>query len=287
LERSDLAFRYATFVRRLNFMPFSSDMTDPLASRIADCTRLERLTLVGCSALTDESLEHILSRMPNLVALDLTSVTLVTDKSITALARTASRLQGINLGGCKLVTDEGVGQLANNCTLLRRVKLASLLVTNQSIIHLARRCPLLLEMDLNGCSAISNPAIRELWTCSGHIRELKLGLIGAALTDEAFPVPVDGQSARMITNTAASPTSSPLITETSLQATRSFEHLRILDLTGCTSLTDTAVEGIISVAPKIRNLVLAKCTLLTDNAIASVCKLGRYLHYLHLGHVSL
>ncbi|KAG9121978.1 SCF ubiquitin ligase complex subunit [Ceratobasidium sp. 392] len=288
LEQNDATFQYATFVRRLNLMSFGTDMTDSVASRIAGCTRLERLTLVGCSALTDESLEPILSGMPHLVALDLTNVSSVTDKSITALARTASKLQGINLGGCKQVTDEGVGQLAAHCTLLRRVKLAGLLVTNQSVIHLARSCPLLLEMDLNGCTAISNSAIRELWTCSRHIRELKLGLIGSALTDEAFPAPVDNQPPRMITNGPANLEPQPVTPiETSLHSTRSFEHLRILDLTSCTSLTDTAVEGIISVAPKIRNLVLAKCALLTDNAIASVCKLGRYLHYLHLGHVSL
>ncbi|QRV72929.1 SCF E3 ubiquitin ligase complex F-box protein grrA [Ceratobasidium sp. AG-Ba] len=285
LEDTQATFQYASFVRRLNLMSFGSDITDPVASRIAGCTRLERLTLVGCSALTDESLETMLSGMPHLVALDLTGVSSVTDRSITALARTASKLQGINLGGCKHVTDEGVGQLATHCTLLRRVKLAGLLVTNKSVIHLAKSCPLLLEMDLNGCTAISNPAIRELWTCSRHIRELKLGLIGAALTDEAFPAPVDPQPTRMITANSEPQSFIPI--DTSLNTVRSFEHLRILDLTSCTSLTDTAVEGIISVAPKIRNLVLAKCALLTDNAIASVCKLGRYLHYLHLGHVSL
>ncbi|CCO28119.1 SCF E3 ubiquitin ligase complex F-box protein grrA AltName: Full=F-box and leucine-rich repeat protein grrA [Rhizoctonia solani AG-1 IB] len=285
--RDNLTFHYASFVRRLNFMAFGSELHDHMISRIADCTRLERLTLVNCVHLTDESLEGILSKMPNLVALDLTGVSSVSDRSIGALARTASRLQGINLGGCKMVTDEGIIQLATHCTLLRRVKLASLQVTNQSVIHLARQCPLLLEMDLNGCTAISNDAIRELWSCSGHIRELKLGLIGIALTDDAFPVSAEPQP-RMITSPNGSQ-SPPLVLppETSLTTTRSFEHLRILDLTGCASLTDAAVEGIISVAPKIRNLVLAKCILLTDNAIASVCKLGRYLHYLHLGHVSL
>ncbi|CAE7178795.1 unnamed protein product, partial [Rhizoctonia solani] len=280
--RDDLTFRYASFVRRLNFMSFTGELSDHLISRIADCTRLERLTLVNCVNLTDESLETVLSKMPNLVALDLTGIGAVTDRSITAVSRVASRLQGINLGGCKLITDEGITQLATNCTLLRRVKLAGLQVTNQSVIHLARQCPLLLEVDLTGCTAISNDAIREIWTCSGHIRELKLGLIGGALTDDAFPVPADPQLG--LINGSQSPILPP---EMGLTTTRSFEHLRILDLTGCTSLTDAAVEGIISVAPKIRNLVLAKCALLTDNAIASVCKLGRYLHYLHLGHVSL
>jgi len=51
-------------------------------------------------------------------------------------------------------------------------------------------------------------------------------------------------------------------------------------------ITDDAVEGIVSNASKIRNLVLAKCVGLTDAAVESICKLGRNLHYLHLGHAN-
>ncbi|KAG8690961.1 SCF ubiquitin ligase complex subunit [Ceratobasidium sp. 423] len=282
--RNDLTFRYASFVRRLNFMSFGSELTDLMVSRIADCTRLERLTLVNCTNLTDESLEGILSKMPNLVALDLTGVGSVSDRSITALAHTASRLQGINLGGCKLVTDEGIVQLATHCTLLRRVKLAGLQVTNQSVIHLARQCPLLLEMDLNGCTAISNDAIRELWTCSGHIRELKLGLIGSALTDDAFPVPVDHQL-RMITSPNGSQ-SPPLVLppETGLTTTRSFEHLRILDLTGCcTQLTDLSVSELATLV-KLRRIGLVRVINLTDQAVFALSERQSSLERIHLSY---
>lgn len=67
---------------------------------------------------------------------------------------------------------------------------------------------------------------------------------------------------------------------------RTFDHLRYLDLTGLTGLTDDAVTGIVRFMPRIRNLIVAKCTGLTDDAVVAICGLGRHLHYLHMGHVS-
>ena len=63
-----------------------------------------------------------------------------------------------------------------------------------------------------------------------------------------------------------------------------YEQLRILDFTSCAKLSDRAVEKIISVAPRLRNLVLAKCKNITDAAVNAICALGKNLHYLHLGH---
>lgn len=70
----------------------------------------------------------------------------------------------------------------------------------------------------------------------------------------------------------------------SLPSGRTFEHLRILDLTSCVRLTDAAVQKIIDVAPRLRNLVLAKCRNITDAAVHAISKLGKNLHYVHLGH---
>lgn len=49
-------------------------------------------------------------------------------------------------------------------------------------------------------------------------------------------------------------------------------------------MTDRAIERIIDVAPRLRNLVFAKCRNLTDAAVISISRLGKNLHYLHLGH---
>lgn len=70
----------------------------------------------------------------------------------------------------------------------------------------------------------------------------------------------------------------------SLPPGKTFDHLRILDLTNCSRLTDAAVTSIIESAPRLRNLVLAKCRNITDVAVHAISKLGKNLHYVHLGH---
>ncbi|CRK32977.1 hypothetical protein BN1708_019176, partial [Verticillium longisporum] len=55
---------------------------------------------------------------------------------------------------------------------------------------------------------------------------------------------------------------------------KTYDHLRILDLTSCARLTDAAVSKIIEAAPRLRNLVLAKCRNITDVAVHAIAKLA-------------
>lgn len=280
-------FDYARFVRRLNFIYLSRDLTDSLFIRLAKCSKLERLTLVNCVELSDEALSRVLPLCPNLVALDLTNITACTDRSLIALARSATKLQGLNLGGCKNVTDEGIAAIASHCPLLRRIKLSNVKhVTNRAVSALAKQCPLLLEIDLHGCPKVTDEAIRDLWAHLPHLRDFRLAQC-SSLTDLAFPANPQAGSTETQMSIQPFPNTIPVVNELQpLRLTRPCEHLRMLDLTGCALVTDDAVAGIIAAAPKIRNLYLAKCSQLTDAAVESICKLGKHLHYLHLGHAS-
>lgn len=290
LSSEDQAFTYARFVRRLNFLFLGPALTDVLFARVAQCVRLERLTLVNCHALSDDAMTRVFNWFPSLVAIDLTGVSDTSDRAIVALASSSRRLQGINLSGCRRVTDKGVLALARNCPLLRRVKLSGLdAITDEAVTALAKLCPLILEIDLNLCKRVTDKSVRNLWTHSFHMREMRLSHC-AELTDAAFPAPARSD----IVNTTATNGSSPFPNPTThnpqelppLRLTRRFDHLRMLDLTSCMNVTDDALEGIISNAPKIRNLVLAKCLQLTDRSVENICRLGKHLHYLHLGHCS-
>jgi F-box and leucine-rich repeat protein GRR1 len=286
LFKDDQTFLYARFVRRLNFLYLGTDLTDTLFTRLTQCVRLERLTLINCGALSDGALARVLPCCPNLVALDLTGVVEASDRAIVALASSTKRLQGINLGGCKKVTDKGILALAANCPLLRRVKLSGVEhISDEAVSALAKSCPLLLELDLNNCKRITDLSIRDLWLFSTNMRELRLSRC-VELTDSAFPAP-----SKLDALIQAGPNPFPsghLLGDRlpPLHISKTCHHLRMLDLTGCSLITDDAMEGIVAAAPKIRNLVLAKCTLLTDRAVEAICNLGKHLHYLHLGHAS-
>jgi len=287
LTCADQTFTYSQFIRRLNFLFLGTEITDSLFCRLSQCHRLERLTLVGCTSISDGGLAYVLPNCPNLVAIDLTGVAETTDNVIVKLAASAKRLQGINIGGCKKVTDESIFALASHCNLLRRVKLSGVeLVTDESISALAKACPLLLEIDLNNCKQITDASVRDIWTYSTNMRELRLA--HCVLTDAAFPAPPrqDWATLQPVPNPFASSASKLAEPLPPLVLSRSFDHLRMLDLTACALLTDDAIEGVISHAPKIRNLVLSKCIQLTDRTVENICRLGRHIHYLHLGHAA-
>ncbi|KAF7301833.1 SCF E3 ubiquitin ligase complex F-box protein GrrA [Mycena indigotica] len=283
LDSPDQTFTYASFIRRLNFLSLGKELRDRTFNVLARCDRLERLTLVNCEHVSADALSQVLPCFTHLVAIDLTGVGNTSNTAIVGLASSAQRLQGINLAGCKRVSDRGVLALANNCPLLRRVKLSGLEdLTDRAVSALAISCPLLLEIDLNHCKLVTDVSIRDIWIHSNHMREMRLSHC-PELTDAAFPAPIKLETAEApnpFPNTVVSSDLPPLVIN------KTFEHLRMLDLTACSQVTDDAVDGIISHAPRIRNLVLSKCGQLTDRSVENICKLGRYLHYLHLGHAA-
>lgn len=286
LSRDEPTFTYAQFIRRLNFIFVGSEMTDSFFGRLAPCTRLERLTLVGCSTLSDETIARTVPSFPNLVAIDLSGVESVTDRTVFALADSCQQLQGINLQNCRRVTSASVSALAGRCPLLRRVKLSGLAdLTDEPVSTLAIKGTLLLEIDLNGCKRLSDRAIRDVWTHSHNMREMRLSHC-VELTDLAFPAPHNIREPPSSLNPFPYSTRFPTSDPPPLRLSRPLEHLRMLDLTNCSKITDDAVEGIVTASPRLRNLVLSKCGQLTDRAIESICLLGKHLHYLHLGHAS-
>jgi F-box and leucine-rich repeat protein GRR1 len=128
---------------------------------------------------------------------------------------------------------------------------------DNAVLAFAENCPNILEIDLQQCRLIGNEPVTALFTKGTALRELRLANC-VLIDDSAF---------------------------LSLPA-RTYEHLRILDLTSSVDITDRAVEKIIDVAPRLRNLVLQKCRNLTDAAVYAISRLGKNLHFLHLGHCS-
>lgn len=122
----------------------------------------------------------------------------------------------------------------------------------------AKNCPNILEIDLHHCKNVTSEPVTALLQYGRSLREFRLANCDL-ITDSAF---------------------------LNLPPTQMFHHLRILDFTSCVRLTDSAVEKIIEVAPRLRNVVFAKCRNLTDVAVNAISKLGKNLHYVHLGHCS-
>ncbi|KAI0017802.1 RNI-like protein [Xylariomycetidae sp. FL0641] len=250
-------FTYTEFIKRLNLANLAKDVSDGSVMPLAVCTRVERLTLTGCKALTDHGLIPLVVSNQNLLALDISGDVNITEASIMAIAQSCRRLQGLNISNCKQISNESLIQLAENCRFIKRLKLNDCnQLSDAAVTAFANGCPNILEIDLHQCANITNEPVTALLAKGQSLRELRLA--GCDLIDDGAFL--------------------------TLPYNKTYEHLRILDLTSCVRLTDRAVKKIVDVAPRLRNLVLAKCTSLTDSAVYAISQLGKNLHYVHLGH---
>jgi F-box and leucine-rich repeat protein GRR1 len=252
-------FDYDHLVKRLNLSSLGPQVSDGTLLPFSSCKRIERLTLTGCTKLTDQSVSRMVDGNRSLLALDVTGMESVTDVTMETVANNCFRLQGLNITGCRKITDDSLINVARSCRHLKRLKFNECKqLTAKSIIAFATNCRQLLEIDLHGCVQVEDDAVTALINEGPHLRELRLAHC-QRLTDSAFlNLPFDLR----------------------------FESLRILDLTDCGELQDAGVQKIITAAPRLRNLVLAKCRQITDRAVVSITKLGKNLHYIHLGHCS-
>ncbi|KAI1774387.1 RNI-like protein [Hypoxylon cercidicola] len=250
-------FTYTDFVKRLNLAALADKVNDGSVMPLAVCTRVERLTLTNCQGLTDSGLIPLVRSNQHLLALDISGDINITESSVFAIAENCRRLQGLNVSNCKQISNESMIQLAENCRYIKRLKLNDCdQLNDNAVLAFANGCPNILEIDLHQCANIGNEPVTALLAKGQSLRELRLANCDL-IDDGAF---------------------------LSLPSNKIYEHLRILDLTSCTRLTDRAIEKIIDAAPRLRNLVLAKCSNITDAAVYAIAKLSKNLHYVHLGH---
>ena len=254
-----------------------------------ECVRTRHLILQQTkkTTITDDDLATVLSSCPYLESVKLCGMQDTTNRSIVALAMTSSNLQGIDLTGCEQVTDVGVLDLVAKSLPLQWIRLNGVVgLTDPSISAIGRSCSRLVEIELCDLPLVTALSVRDLWSFSRKLRILRLAGC-PLLTDKAFPSPVRWSSS------IEAETDKPLPPNPStwpdklpaLVLRQNAENLRVLDVGNCTKLTDEAIEGIVSHAPKMQTLVLSGCSLLTNRAIESICKLGDNLDVLMLAHI--
>ncbi|KAG5653028.1 hypothetical protein H0H81_002650 [Sphagnurus paluster] len=236
--------------------------------------------------ITDEQLADTLGACPHLESVVLSGVSSVTDRAIVILAEQAINLQGINLTGCDQVTDVGVLELTTKSLPLQWIQLNGVIgITDPAVSAIAKTCSRLIELELCDLPLLTPLSVRDVWSFSRKLRTLRLARC-PLLTDKAFPSSLGDE---LLNSEDEKPLPPRPITWLDklppLFLRHSAENLRILDLTSC-KITDEAVEGIVTHAPKIQTLILSGCAKLTDRALESICKLGEHLDVLMLAHVS-
>lgn len=255
-DPKDLYAPYPSMIKRLNLTAIAEFVTDALILRTQACRNLERLTLSGCSLVSNTAMEIIVGYNPNLQSIDMSGMSYVGDKTLFALAQNCKKLQGLYAANCTRITDLGVKELVKNCPYLKRVKLTNCREVDSSAIDLlTTKTTGIVELDLAGCVMVNDDNVTNILSL-GLLRELHLASINN-ITDAAF---------------------------LRLSPDLLLDRLRVIDLASCSLITDASIAKLVQIAPRLRNVVLAKCVNITDRGVEHLSRLEKSLHHLHLGH---
>ncbi|EEP77197.1 conserved hypothetical protein [Uncinocarpus reesii 1704] len=239
------------------------------------CNTWENLKRVAGAISTPESYFPYYELVKRLNLSSLSSK--VNDGTIISFAQ-CKRIERLTLTNCSALTDAGVSDLVNGNGHLQALDVTELRNLTDHTLHIvARSCPRLQGLNITGCTKITDDSLVALAENCRQIKRLKLN--GAIqVTDRAIQsfaincpsmLEIDLHGCRLITNSAV----------TNLLST--LRYLRELRLAHCADITEQAFldlpDGIIF--DSLRILDLTAC----EHAI---CKLGRNIHYVHLGHCS-
>eukprot|EP00301_Raphidiophrys_heterophryoidea_P002634 c11228_g1_i1.p1 GENE.c11228_g1_i1~~c11228_g1_i1.p1 ORF type:complete len:596 (+),score=88.74 c11228_g1_i1:117-1790(+) len=118
--------------------------------------RLENIGLSGCRGVGDSALASIGNFCPALLSLELDGCESVSDIGVSSLAKSCSLIRHLNLSRCVQLTDAATKAIAQSCVHISVLKLSGCAkITDVGVSALGSRCPALRELHLTGCALVS------------------------------------------------------------------------------------------------------------------------------------
>jgi len=92
------------------------------------------------------------------------------------------------LGRSQCVTDNGLIAVAGQLTALRELVISNTKLGNKALMAVAKKCPLLQDLDVSGTSRVSDPAIKVVAQHCPQLRTLNVSNTGGRVTDGSIGV---------------------------------------------------------------------------------------------------
>ncbi|CAM4451663.1 unnamed protein product [Lepidochelys olivacea] len=188
--------------------------------------------------ITDSNISEVLH--PAVETLDLRDC----DISDTALLQLCNckQLKKINLNSCKenrlAITSEGVRALALSCPYLREASFKRCCnVSDNGVLALALNCRLLQIVNLGSCSGITDASLHALGQNCRFLHSVDFS--STQVTDNGVIALVSGMCSK---------------------------NLKEIHMERCVTLTDVAVEAVLTCCPAIYILLFHGCPLITDRS---------------------
>lgn len=251
------------------------------------CKVLEILEVYGCKKVTDAGLRVLGANCHALTELDVSYAKSVSDVGLAALARGCRALKNLRCPGMFFLSDPrivpmtssdaktrellweehiGVMALCHHCPQLTALDLSGCFRLNKVFAHGLTALPNLQQLNLSGCNQVTAPSLIAVAAHCHELQQLTLSDCGKGVNNEVLLALSQNcpKLQRLICARC------PEIRGMGVKAVANMRHLEILDLSGCTALTDSMLVHLSALdkAPQLRELHLTQLPKITDSIIA-------------------
>ncbi|XP_070803478.1 F-box and leucine-rich repeat protein 13 [Pituophis catenifer annectens] len=257
--------------------------------------KLIRLVAESCSALLHLDLSHtdisngtlaLLPRcFPNLQFLSLAYCRKFTDKGLQYLGngRGCHKLLYLDISGCLQITVEGFRNIGNSCSRIKYLTINEMpTLTDRCIQALVSKCQRIESVEFNESPHLSDIGVQALNVC----QLVKMKIQGSnRVTDLSFKV----MSKFWPQMNQISVANCQKITDISLKLIVPLENIIILNLSGCTRISDSGIKAFVdgNSASKLKELNLANSCYVSDISLVKLSDRCPNLIYLNLHNCQL
>lgn len=272
------------------------------------CHSLEKLDLTKCPSISNKGLVAIAENCPNLTCLTIESCRNIGNEGLQAIGRCCTKLESLAIRDCPLVGDQGiVNLLSSGNTMLKKVKLHSLNITDFSLAIIGHYGKAITDLSLSSLKGVSQKGFWVMGTTQGlqslaslmidlceGFTDLSLETLGKGCTNlksmclRRCCIVSDGGLVAFAR--AAGSLECLLLEECNwitqrgiLTAVSNCSKLKSLSLVKCIGVKDlTPQASLLSPCSSLRSLSIQSCPGFGSTSLAMVGKLCPQLHHLDL-----
>ncbi|MFA5075140.1 MAG: hypothetical protein WC436_03495 [Candidatus Babeliales bacterium] len=220
------------------------NMTDnQLEQLLQRFPNIRSLDLSFCSNITDSGLQYI-ANCHNLKFLDLRLCSKIKDNSIFSILQGCHELQNLSLSCCKLITDASLQFLIYGCPKLKSLFLPRQ-TTDKGLQYLSQHGQHFEKLYFVGCPEITEDGLVSLISNCPNLKEINI--TKQATDKELICIANTCQELKEL-----SIVNSNQITDNGIHSLIGCQNLRILNITGCSLISKTEIEALKAVRPDIK-----------------------------------
>ena len=254
-----------------------TDLSDEVLHSMAQFggSHITTLRLGDCNKVTLKAVAGFVRNFPLVSSISLNAHDSVDDDWLRELCA-ALDLQELSISGCTRITDSGLAYAVASSGGLRRLDCSYCdLVSDQSVLALAKWCTRLEGVNLRGCSRVPVSAFSTLFSSCQRLSAMNLSGL-RAISSELFHPSIGFRWLQSL-----NVSNCRRFNDKGLQHLARIDTMQCLILHANTDVTDLGLSAI-ATWPKLAKLCLARCPRITDGGMLKVAQGCRQIKLLQV-----